>query len=435
MYLAGTQDPETALRYLRLGENDPTALYVPYIRQFLHLCEDYAANCVVISTRPPRRRVRDARFTLYYLPNPLRLAHGRRYELGQVLYGLLVTILCMAHRPQVVFVGDGILHYATVPLLRLSGTKVILSFHNTLWTCSSDKPDRWRGIARRWRLVFSSSVSAIMCASATIADNFAEVTDGRCRPIVEFLPTFIPGQLDGVPPPPDDETLTVLYVGRIMQEKGIFDMLRIAEILRDRAAGNVKVIMCGEGRAEQSLIEAIDMRRLSTTAFFVGQLDASEMLAQYASANIVVVPTTTAYREGFNHVVAEGALAVRMVVTSRVCPAALYFEEHVRLAAADSPESYATQIWGEYGKERSRPAPITEEQRRGFYEATSGWRGAAECAIALAGGSGSGALRANRRSRSASMLADLCGRRAARRRCGIISPCVISSSSPPGPAS
>lgn len=386
MYLAGTQDPDAALRYLRCGENDPTALFVPYVRQFLDLCEDRAANCIVISTRPPRRTVRDAQFTFYYLPNPLRSAHGRRYEFGQVLYGLLMAVLCLVRRPRVVFVGDGILHYATIPLLRLSGAKVVLSFHNTLWACHSDQPDRWQGIARRWRHVFSRTVSAIMCASGTIAGNFAEVTSGRCQPVIEFLPTFVPGQLDKVPPPPDDGACTILYAGRIMREKGIFDVLRIAEILRDRAAGNIKVIICGEGRAEQSLVEAIGSRGLSATVSFVGQLDATAMLAQYAEADVVLVPTTTAYREGFNHVVAEGVLAGRTVVTSRVCPAALHFREYVRLAAADSPESYAAQIWSEYHEEGSRLASIPEEQRRRYYEASSGWRGAAERALAHATG-------------------------------------------------
>lgn len=383
MYLAGTQDPDAALRYLRRGENDPTALFVPYIRQFLDLCEDRAANCIVISTRPPCRTVRDAQFTFYYLPNPLRSARGRRYELGQVLYGLLVTILCLAHRPRVVFVGDGILHYATIPLLRLSGAKVILSFHNTLWTCHSGRPDPWHRIARQWRHVFSRTVSAIMCASGTIADNFAEVTDGRCRPVIEFLPTFVPGQLDKIAPPPDDGTCAILYAGRIIKEKGIFDVLRIAEILRGRAAGRIKVIMCGEGRGEQGLVEAIDSRGLSAIVSFAGQLDTTQMLAQYAAADIVVVPTTTAYREGFNHVVAEGVLAGRAVVTSRVCPAALYFGECVRLAAADSPESYAAHIWIEYSSGgRSQEAALPGERRQQYFEASSGWRGAAERALA-----------------------------------------------------
>jgi hypothetical protein len=133
--------------------------------------------------------------------------------------------------------------------------------------------------------VFSRTVSAIMCASGTIADNFAEVTGGRCRPVIEFLPTFVPGQLDRVLPLPDDGACT-------MREKGVFDVLRTAEILRDRAAGNIKVIMCGEGHAEQSLIEAIGSRGLSATVSFAGQLDATEMLVQYAGADVVVVPTT-----------------------------------------------------------------------------------------------------------------------------------------------
>lgn len=382
MYLAGTQDPAAALRHLGQGEHDPDALFVPYVRQFLQVCEDLGAQGIVVSSRPPRRRLQLDRYVFHYLPHPSWAARGRRYELGQVLYGLVMAALCLLHRPHVVFVGDGMMHYRTIQLLRLSGARIVLSFHNTLWTRPSSAPDRWQGIARRNSVLFRRTVSAIMCASDDIANNFEEVTGGRCRPVTTFLPTFRDGVFDDVAASAHGETFTVLFVGRTMPEKGIFDMLRIAELLCERGLTNLKVIMCGEGWADRMLAEAIEDRRLGQVVDQVGQLDAAAMLERYASANVVVVPTRTSFREGFNHVVAEAVLCKRAVITSEACPAVRYFDEGIILAQADSPESYADAVWDEFVRqENGQTSAACIEPPTWRYDLSRGWYGRAIKAI------------------------------------------------------
>lgn len=378
MYLAGTQDPEAALPYLRHGDDDPDALFVPYVRQFLQVCEDVSALGTVISSRPPRRRLRLDQYAFYYLPNPLRSSRGRQYDLGQLLYGFIVAALCVLHRPHVVYVGDGMIHYRTIPLLRLSGARIVLSFHNTLWTRSSPEPDRWHGIARRNSAVFRRTASAILCASDAIADNLKEVTGGRCRPVTTFLPTFRDGIFDDVAPPAPGGHFTVLFVGRMIPEKGIFDMLRIAELLRDRGLANLKVVMCGEGWAHRVLADAIADRHLSQVVDWVGQLDAAAMLERYASANVVVVPTRTSFREGFNHVVAEAVFCRRPVISSESCPAVHYFDEGISLAQTDSPESYANAVWDELTRpENGHSSPVRVNMVDWRYDFSRGWYGAA----------------------------------------------------------
>jgi glycosyltransferase involved in cell wall biosynthesis len=384
MYLAGTQDPEAALRYQRQGENDPAALFVPYVRQFLDLCDDTRADGIVISLRPPRRRLQLDRFTFYNVPNPLRTTHGRRYELGQIIYGLLVGWLCLVNRPDVVFVGDGMMHYSTIPILRISGARIVLSFHNTLWTHHSDQPDRWKEIARSNRRIFTRTISAAMCASDAIADDFREVTDGQCAPLLEFLPTFTDAAFQRFGQAPPDAAFSILYVGRILASKGVFDVLRVTEILCERGATDLKVVMCGDGPASDRLIEAIGARGLSAVITYEGQQAAAAMAERYSSAHLVIVPTRTEFREGFNHVVAEGVLAGRPVVTSTVCPAAHYFKSIIRLAVPDSPESYADLVWQEYLRRTDFSCQQFDGERAArFRSADTGWRGAATRALKL----------------------------------------------------
>jgi len=202
MYLAGTQDPHRALGYLRRQEDDPAALFVPYIRQFLELCDELAANAIVVSTRGPRAKTTTHRLVFYNAANPMRSAPGIIYDLGQIAYGLWTCFLILLHRPDVVIVNDGVIHYTTVPLIRMTGTRVILAFHNTLWRSFSAKRDRWKTVARICRGVFASSASAILSASRAITENLDEATSGRSRPIFEFLPTYPPCAFDAIPDPP-----------------------------------------------------------------------------------------------------------------------------------------------------------------------------------------------------------------------------------------
>jgi glycogen(starch) synthase len=374
MYLAGTQDPHAALRYLRERADDPRALFVPYIRQFLELCDSLAADGIVISTSGPSGRKKTDKFTFYNAPNPLRSAKGLGYDLGQVLYGLLVFAVCVIHRPQVVFVGDGIMHYVTIPLLRLSGARVILTFHNTLWASCSEKPDRWRAVARLCRCVFTAHVAAIMSASSAINDQFVEVTNGRCKPLLEFLPTYRPGTFDAIPEPSTSGNFRILYVGRIIREKGVFNLVRVAAKLRDQGHRDVEIHICGEGSAERDLVAAIEQFDPSPLLRFRGQCDASKMLDMYAKAHIIIVPTAAEFREGFNQVVAEATLAGRPVVASRACPAVRYLDGAVIVVEPDDIDGYVNAIKAAYRMWReSSKARLPEQIKERFFDPAHSW--------------------------------------------------------------
>lgn len=77
---------------------------------------------------------------------------------------------------------------------------------------------------------------------------------------------------------------------------------------------------------------------------FHGQCSGPELKRMYGRSHVVVVPTTTDFREGFNQVVAEAALAGRIVVTSRVCPAIRYVNGVAREVEPDDVQGYASAL-------------------------------------------------------------------------------------------
>jgi len=98
---------------------------------------------------------------------------------------------------------------------------------------------------------------------------------------------------------------------------------------------------------------------------------------------MVVVPTTTAFGEGFNQVVVESVLAGRPVVTSVVCPARNYVSEAVVEVPPDEPGGYAQAILSLYQNaavyEQKRAAGAQYEGQ--FYDKSNGWGAALQSAI------------------------------------------------------
>lgn len=259
---------------------------------------------------------------IYDIPHPLRNAKGIVYHAGQVLYGLLALVIAAGHRAAVVIVSDGTAHWVTLPMFRLIRTHVILSFHNTLWRWLSPKGDHWQRVTKVCGRVFANHCAAILVASRTISENIAMATKGRSSPIMEFLPTYLAADFDEILPVElDDQTFRVLFAGRVTRDKGALALIEMAELLRNRGCSAIEFNICGEGSALADVHKLVRAAGLDEIVRFHGQCSGPELKRMYGCAHVVVVPTTTDFREGFNQVVAEAALAGRIVVTSRVCPA------------------------------------------------------------------------------------------------------------------
>jgi glycosyltransferase involved in cell wall biosynthesis len=101
----------------------------------------------------------------------------------------------------------------------------------------------------------------------------------------------------------DSGPLTLLYVGRLVNGKGLFDLLSALESLSD-----VELLIAGEGPLSDDLAAAIDGRNLS--ASLLGYRDDVPVLMR--EADVLVLPS---YREGTPRVITE-ALASGLPVVS-----------------------------------------------------------------------------------------------------------------------
>ena len=152
--------------------------------------------------------------------------------------------------------------------------------------------------------------------------------------------TVLPGagvNLDEYPvmPYPDHETFHFLYLGRIMREKGIFELFSAARQLHKKYGSRVFLDIVGFFDCEDLSVEIHDLEALGIAKYHGFQFDPRPF---YSNADCVVVPS---YHEGMSNVILESAAMGRPVIASRIpgCMEAVDAERSGYLCRSRDPSS------------------------------------------------------------------------------------------------
>jgi len=112
---------------------------------------------------------------------------------------------------------------------------------------------------------------------------------------------------------PRVSSLSLLFVGRIVEDKGVFDLIRVVSEFSGRV--NVKIVGGGpELDAAKGLVASLAMDEYIE---FTGQLPHSELSQLYSQCDAVVVPSNN-YYEGFPRVIMEGWSYHKPVIVANV---------------------------------------------------------------------------------------------------------------------
>jgi glycosyltransferase involved in cell wall biosynthesis len=110
----------------------------------------------------------------------------------------------------------------------------------------------------------------------------------------------------------------VALVGRVVEEKGVFDLIAAVDLLRDRLPG-LRVVVLGEGQDRARAEADVAARDLQDQVRFVGWVDSAEVPAWLAAADIVAAPSRTApdgWTEAQGLSIVEAMAAERPVVAT-----------------------------------------------------------------------------------------------------------------------
>jgi glycosyltransferase involved in cell wall biosynthesis len=115
----------------------------------------------------------------------------------------------------------------------------------------------------------------------------------------------------------------VLFVGRLMKAKGVFDIVDALPIMLQQAACHLFIV--GEGKDGRELRERIRARRLDDHVTLTGYLSGAQLTRVYTDAAVFVLPTS--WDEGFPTVLSEAMDAGLAIVTTRIRGAADHLSE------------------------------------------------------------------------------------------------------------
>ena len=205
-----------------------------------------------------------------------------------------------------------------IPLLKRTSGKVahrILQFHGS----SPDRTEKGWFFHGTRMLLNNSEGALVLSTEEQLA--FGARFPGASMEVVKN--PFIPLQQKDWPPRTLETIGTprrLLYTGRILREKGVFQILESVSRLE-----NAVVQFVGEGPALNELRRETEAFGLESRVQFTGYLSGPELAAAYQQADLMVFPSY--WSEGLPSVLLEAMQAGLPVVTTKIRGAADYFRE------------------------------------------------------------------------------------------------------------
>ena len=122
-----------------------------------------------------------------------------------------------------------------------------------------------------------------------------------------------------------DGRVTLLFVSRLIAEKGVFDTLSAFSLLRQRT--RCRLLVVGAGPEEERVAERGRELGLADDIVLAGHLSGDELERAYRAADVFVFPTY--WFEGFPTVISEAMAAGLPIVTTRTRGIADHLQEGV----------------------------------------------------------------------------------------------------------
>jgi len=91
------------------------------------------------------------------------------------------------------------------------------------------------------------------------------------------------------------QDIILLFVGFLIENKGIRDIMSIAERIKEESVNNVQIHIAGKGELGTYIINTIKEKGLERYVFFKGWLDKEMKEEAYQNADIFILPS---YKEG-----------------------------------------------------------------------------------------------------------------------------------------
>src|SRR5699024_6794917 len=107
---------------------------------------------------------------------------------------------------------------------------------------------------------------------------------------------------------------TFLFVGRVVREKGIYELIEAVKLLQETGYNNFHLAIVGDGSDLSDIKKKIKANKLGEIISLYGFLGGDKLNRMYLESNWLVLPT---YHEGFPYVFIESMRAGLPMITTR----------------------------------------------------------------------------------------------------------------------
>lgn len=342
-YAAGPGHVIGTYEHWRAGRDDPSQVAKTYSGEFFDACRMLGAAGYAMSYHPEKRVLDDGEFRIEHRPIPFMRGPSPLFHLSYFWSGLRMTWSAWRWGANVALISSGA-HWFSLSLMPLFGIKVVPSLSCTLWPVHRPPKGLSKIIAKMDAWFFRWIVSATLSTSEDCKIQVEQITKGKTGPIFSFVPTWRRSSFEGIQSPPTDGPFRVLSAGRIETNKGVYDLLAIAERFAKMGRTDIEFELCGKGSQLEALRERAKAAGVADRFRCHGHLSRAEMHEMFNKCHVLIAPTTSDFIEGFNQTVAEGVLAGRPVITSDACPALLYVKPAVLDVPVDDVQAYGDAI-------------------------------------------------------------------------------------------
>jgi glycogen(starch) synthase len=343
LYAAGPGDVIDTYNYWKKQQYDPSVLWKTDSAQFYDLVEEVDAEALVVSYCQRVDTIKEGRFTI--LQRPKKQFKGMGYHLYQLWYGYKICYLAIKFKANIAIIEEGMSHWFVFNCLHWFGIKIIPSLKSVLWPYHLPLSSTQKILNFLNRSLFKINSLAIVSISKKISSQIKELTADKHPPIFEFLTIYPRFHFSQIPLPKfEKKPFIVLFVGNLVENKGIFDLIQIANLLKKKEVDNFQFHICGKGPDESLLKKRIDIESLKDCFFLHGYCTQNKLKEMFAFSHVFIVPTKKTFIEGLPNVIFESILAGRPVITSSVCPAIDYVMPAVVEVSPENIEEYAQAL-------------------------------------------------------------------------------------------
>src|SRR5947199_1398905 len=215
---------------------------------------------------------------------------------------------------------DWVVGRAAVELKNRVGLPLIPTIHATEIGRGGSLDGEYRRKMRDIERLLVEQSDGIICCSNYMLDQIHYIL-GAVKTKMRVIPNggeasrFNNGrQPQLIPTGVSEDRKTILYVGRIVREKGIFTLLDAFEKLRKQGK-DVSLVLVGEGPLKEDLAKEVLRRKLNDRVKLAGFVDEKKLVSLYNSSDAFVLPS---HYEPFGMVALEAMASRVPVVVSDV---------------------------------------------------------------------------------------------------------------------